>query len=144
MSHLGVQGRSPASRVALAVGGLCAVAVAVDRARPMVGPVEPPRARELVVTATAYTSSVSETDGEPHLAAWSDRIAPGMRVLAVSPDLLALGIDRGTEVRVDGLPGTWTVLDRMPDRWHRRIDVYMGTDTQAARRFGKRKVRISW
>ena len=67
-----------------------------------------------------------------------------MRVIAVSPDLLALGLERGTRVRVDGLPGTWTVLDRMPDRWSRRIDVYMGTDTHAARRFGKRKVRISW
>jgi 3D (Asp-Asp-Asp) domain-containing protein len=144
MSHLGVHGRSPGSGVVLAALGLGALAAAASCARPMVAPVEPPRARQLVVTATAYTSSVSETDGQPHLAAWSDRISPGMRVIAVSPDLLALGLDRGTEVRVDGLPGTWKVLDRMPDRWSRRIDVYMGNDTEAARRFGKRKVRISW
>jgi 3D (Asp-Asp-Asp) domain-containing protein len=103
-----------------------------------------PGARTLVVTATAYTSAVEQTDAEPNLAAWSDRLTPGMRAIAVSPDLVTLGLERGTEVRIAGLPGRWRVLDRMPARWSRRIDVYMGDDVQAARDWGKRRVRISW
>jgi len=112
-------------------------------ARPWSGAREP-RPRDLVVTATAYTSTPGETDDEPHLAAWSDRLEPGMRAIAVSPDLVPLGLRRGTLVRIDGLPGAWRVLDLMPARWSRRIDVYMGHDRAAARRWGKRRVRISW
>jgi 3D (Asp-Asp-Asp) domain-containing protein len=36
------------------------------------------------------------------------------------------------------------VLDRMPSRWTRRIDLFMGRDVAAALAFGKREVRISW
>jgi 3D (Asp-Asp-Asp) domain-containing protein len=36
------------------------------------------------------------------------------------------------------------VLDRMPSRWTRRIDLYMGRDVEAARAFGRREVRITW
>ena len=40
--------------------------------------------------------------------------------------------------------GTWTVLDRMHGRHRRAIDVYMGTDVAAARRWGKRSVTVRW
>lgn len=126
----------PALVVLLALAWGCA------RLRPPPSP--EPRARSLVVTATAYTSTEEETDGDPHLAAWSDRLAPGMRAIAVSLDLEALGLARGTEVKIEGLPGSWRVLDRMPARWNRRIDVYMGRDQERARSWGKRRVRISW
>jgi len=100
--------------------------------------------RSLVVTATAYNSAPEQTLGDPNTGAWGDRLAPGARAIAVSPDLLKLGLARGIRVRIDGLPGDWTVLDKMPRRWTRRIDIFMGRDVAAARQWGKRKVRIQW
>jgi len=102
------------------------------------------REQELVVTATAYTSHPGQTIGDPTLAAWGDRLHPDTRAIAVSEDLLALGLTRGTRVEIEGLPGTWRVLDKMSSRWRRRIDVYMGMDREAARHWGRRRVRITW
>jgi 3D (Asp-Asp-Asp) domain-containing protein len=100
--------------------------------------------RTLSVTATAYNSVPEQTLGDPDLGAWGDHLAPGSRAIAVSPDLLELGLERGSRVRIDGLPGEWKVLDKMPPRWTRRIDIFMGRDVAAARQWGKRKVRIHW
>ena len=55
-----------------------------------------------------------------------------------------LGLERGTRVRIHGLPGHYIVLDRMPSKWKRRIDIHMGTDVNAARSWGKRAVKIYW
>ncbi len=99
---------------------------------------------ELVVTATAYNSLPEQTSGDPSRGAWGDRLKPGMRTIAVSRDLLRLGLRRGTKVRIEGLPGEYTVLDKTAARWRRRIDIYMGTDREAALRWGKRSVRIVW
>lgn len=98
----------------------------------------------LEVTATAYNSVRSQTGSTPTLAAWGDRLKPGMRAIAVSPDLEALGMTRGARVRIEGFSGEYLVLDRMPKRWKRRIDIYMGLDVAAARQFGRRTLRISW
>lgn len=100
--------------------------------------------RALEVTATAYNSLPGQTEGDASLAAWGDRLAPGMKAIAVSPDLLALGLRRGTRVRIEGLPGTWVVLDKMPSRWRRKIDLYMGRNVAAARAWGRRSVTIRW
>jgi 3D (Asp-Asp-Asp) domain-containing protein len=98
----------------------------------------------LVVTATAYNSLPEQTDAEPHLAAWGDPIAPGMKVIAVSRDLIPVGLDRHTPVKIEGFPGVYLVLDKMNKRWEKRIDIYMGHDLEAARTWGKRQVEISW
>jgi len=98
----------------------------------------------LVVTASAYTSSVAETDSTPTLAAWGDVLKPGMKVIAVSKDLLAMGLRHNTKVTIDGLTGEYVVLDRMPAKWRRKIDIYMGNDRNKALRWGKRKVTIHW
>jgi len=103
-----------------------------------------PSEQSLVVTATAYNSLPGQTSGNPQIAAWGDRLEPGMKAIAVSRDLLEMGLTRGTRVRIDGLPGEYRVLDKMNKRWKRKIDVYMGHDVDAARRFGRRRVRISW
>jgi 3D (Asp-Asp-Asp) domain-containing protein len=100
--------------------------------------------RSLVVTATAYNSVSEQTDAEPHLAAWGDALAPGMKVIAVSQDLIPVGLNRRTPVTIEGFPGTYLVLDKMHKRWERRIDIYMGHDLEAARAWGKRQVEISW
>jgi 3D (Asp-Asp-Asp) domain-containing protein len=67
-----------------------------------------------------------------------------VRAIAVSRDLLELGLVRGVRVRIEGLPGEYAVLDKMARRWRRKIDIYMGDDVEAARAWGVREVRIHW
>jgi len=71
--------------------------------------------RVLSVMASAYNSVAAQTDRLPNQGAWGDRIEPGMKVVAVSRDLLRAGLKRGTKIRIDGLEGEWTVLDRTLD-----------------------------
>jgi len=100
--------------------------------------------RSLVVTATAYNSHPGQTNAHPWIGAWGDRMKPGMKAIAVSRDLLEKGLRRNVEVEIEGLPGVYRVRDKMGRRWKRRIDVYMGSDEEAARAWGVRKVRIRW
>ncbi|WP_222105090.1 3D domain-containing protein [Denitromonas halophila] len=100
--------------------------------------------RTLTVTATAYTSSPGETDDTPNIAAWGDTLAPGMKVIAVSRDLLELGLVQGAEVTIDGLDGRYVVLDKMHPRWNAKIDIYMGENVKKARDWGRREVTIRW
>lgn len=100
--------------------------------------------RTLQVTASAYNSLPEQTAGDPSRGAWGDVLEPGMRAIAVSRDLLELGLVRGVQVRIEGLPGEYAVLDKMARRWRRRIDIYMGKDLEAARAWGVREVRIHW
>ncbi len=101
--------------------------------------------QSLRVTATAYNSLRSQTDSTPNIAAWGDRLRPGMRVIAVSRDLLRRsGLKHNTLVRIKGYPGTYRVKDKMNRRFQRRIDVYMGKNVKKARRWGHRKVVIQW
>ena len=97
----------------------------------------------LTVTATAYNSLHGQGAGKDHaLAAWGDRLKPGMRAIAVSRDLLAKGLTHNAGVRIEGLPGVWFVKDKMNRRWKNKIDIYMGKDRKAARRWGRRRVVI--
>ena len=102
----------------------------------------------LDVTATAFNATRAQTDASPHLGAWGDHldaaVKPGLRVIAVSPDLLGKGLRRGQRVRIHGLKGEFVVLDKMPRRWTHRIDIYMQKDVRAARKWGRRRVKISW
>lgn len=100
----------------------------------------------LEVTATAYNSVEAQTKkGSPNIAAWGDKLKPGMKVIAVSRDLLhEYGLDHNSKVKIKGLPGTYRVLDKMNKRWKKRIDIYMGTDIEKAREWGKQKVEITW
>jgi 3D (Asp-Asp-Asp) domain-containing protein len=100
---------------------------------------------QLRVTATAYTSHIEQTDETPFVGAWNNHLTPGMKAIAVSRDLLALyGLKNGMKVRIDGLPGFYTILDKMNKRYRKRIDVYMGIDIQKALHWGRRSVMIYW
>ncbi|WP_410000101.1 3D domain-containing protein [Photobacterium sp. TY1-4] len=99
--------------------------------------------KQLQVTATAYNSVRAQTNSNPTLAAWGDRLKPGMKVIAVSRDLLRLGIGHGTRIKISGLPGEYVVMDKMNKRWSRKIDIYMGKDIRAAKKWGRRKVTIT-
>lgn len=102
--------------------------------------------KTLKVTATAYNSVENQTKkGDPYTAAWGDKLKPGMKAIAVSRDLLQKeGIEHGTKVKIEGLPGRYKVLDKMNKRWSNKIDIYMGNDIQKAREWGKKEVQISW
>jgi 3D (Asp-Asp-Asp) domain-containing protein len=100
--------------------------------------------RVLKVTATAYNSLPGQTQDNPTLTAWGEKLVPGMKVIAVSRDLIAMGLIHGVKVRIDGLPGKYKVADKLHKRWKRRIDIYMGNDLKAAKQWGKRNVTIRW
>ena len=100
--------------------------------------------QSLKVTASAYTSSVGETDSTPNLAAWGDILKPGMKSIAVSRDLLDMGLTHNQEVRIEGFDGTYKVLDKMNKRWEKKIDIYMGNDIKKARQWGKQEIVIYW
>ena len=100
---------------------------------------------KLRVTATAYTSHGKQTDSTPFLAAWNNRLRPGMKSIAVSRDLLTrYGMRNGTKVRIAGLRGYYRVRDKMNKRYRKRIDIYMGLDRRRALRWGRRSVVIYW
>jgi 3D (Asp-Asp-Asp) domain-containing protein len=126
-------------RAALPIGLVCVLAVAFLLRDSRAG-----EARELDVTATAYNSVADQTNAEPTLTAWGDRLRPGMKSIAVSRDLIDEGLTHGVEVEISSLPGRWTVRDKMAKRWRRKIDIYMGEDVAAARQWGRRPVTIRW
>ena len=100
-----------------------------------------------MVTATAYNSVRGQTDRTPLHGAWGDRLGAlpaGTHAVAVSPDLLRKGLKRGQRLRIKGQPGVYVVLDRTAKRWKNRIDIHMGKDVRAAKRWGRRRVEISW
>ncbi len=100
---------------------------------------------KLRVAATAYTSHRSQTDRTPFLAAWNNRIRPGMKIIAVSPDLIRkYGITNGTRVKISGLRGIYVVRDKMNPRLHNHIDIYMGLNRRKALRWGRRSVILYW
>ena len=97
------------------------------------------------VSVSAYNSLASQTKkGDPALAAWGDALKPGMKVIAVSRDLLKKGLTHNKEVKIEGLKGTYKVIDKMNKRWKNKIDVYMGVDVKAARKWGKQTRKIYW
>ena len=134
MNHVG------AICLSLAAGLMTGAAAAGGKARDAPNTV--------TVWATAYNAVHEQTDETPHIGAWGDHldqaVQPGVRVIAVSPDLLEKGLKRGQRVRIQGLKGEFVVLDKMPRRWQNRIDIYMHKDLRAAKKWGKRRVKVSW
>jgi len=100
---------------------------------------------KLRVTATAYSSHRGQTDKTPFLAAWNNHIRPGMKIIAVSRDLLTkYRLRNGSKVRIGGLPGIYRVRDKMNKRYRKRIDIYMGINRRRALRWGRRSVILYW
>jgi 3D (Asp-Asp-Asp) domain-containing protein len=128
----------------LSVLGLTACAREQREPHPSRFPAAANPERSLLVTASAYNSVPSQTDSRPGNAAWGDSLFPGLRAIAVSRDLIPMGLDQGVKVRIEGLQGEFAVLDKMDARWRKRIDIYFGRDVKAARAWGEKKVVISW
>jgi 3D (Asp-Asp-Asp) domain-containing protein len=100
--------------------------------------------QHLTVKATAFNSTRAQTDTHSLQTACGRKLQPGDRVLAVSRDLLQQGLVCGTEIRIDGFEGIWTVVDVTAARHRNLIDIYMGRDVRAARQWGVRQVDIHW
>jgi len=100
--------------------------------------------KPLKVTATAYNSLAYQTNDNPHITAFGDSLKPGLKYIAVSRNLLALGLDYNTPVKIEGLEGVYIVKDKMHHRWTNKIDIYMGTDVKAAKEWGRKKVTIQY
>lgn len=100
--------------------------------------------KTLNVTASAYNSISSQTEGDPKITAWGDTLETDMKVIAVSRDLLRKGLKYNTPVRIEGLEGIFFVKDKMHHRWKNKIDIYMGEDVQKARNWGRKKVTIHY
>jgi 3D (Asp-Asp-Asp) domain-containing protein len=100
--------------------------------------------KPLKVTATAYNSVASQTNNHPQIGAFGDSLKPGMKCIAVSRNLLALGLKHNTPVKIEGLEGVYLVKDKMNSRWVNKIDIYMGTDIKASDDWGRKKVTIQY
>lgn len=98
----------------------------------------------ITVTATAYNSLKNQTSSNPHITAWGDSLLPGKKYIAVSRDLIGLGLNHNTPVKIDGFEELFIVKDKMHMRWKNRIDIYMGIDVKKAKNWGKRKIEISY
>ncbi|WP_375326192.1 3D domain-containing protein [Flagellimonas sp. GZD32] len=97
------------------------------------------------VTASAYNSVYWQTDTiNPSVAAWGDTLKPGMKTIAVSRDLIKMGLTHNTMVKIDTFPDTFYVKDKMHYRWKNRIDIYMGKDVKKAREWGRKKLMICY
>jgi 3D (Asp-Asp-Asp) domain-containing protein len=100
--------------------------------------------KTMEVTATAYNSLRNQTSGNPNITAWGDTLKPGIKAIAVSRDLIDSGLVYQTDVKIEGLAGTYVVLDKMNRRWTKKIDIYMGNSVQKAREWGRQEVTIRW
>lgn len=96
------------------------------------------------VTATAYNSLVYQTSSNPHITAFGDSLKLGLRYIAVSRDLIDSGLVHNTKVKIEGFDSLFIVKDKMNKRWRKRIDIYMGTDVKMAKKWGKKKVNITY
>lgn len=96
------------------------------------------------VTATTYTLAEDETKlGNVGVAAWGDHLERGDKAVAVSRDLIKQGLGHNARVRIEGVDGTFTVLDKMNRRWRKKIDILFSSK-EKAREFGKQTVKIRW
>ncbi len=100
--------------------------------------------RSMVVTASAYNSHRYQTQGDPTVTAWGDKLIPGLQAIAVSRDLIREGLTHGIRVKIEGLSGEYIVMDKMNRRFRETIDIYMGNDIEEARKWGRHKVTITW
>ena len=100
--------------------------------------------KTIEVTATAYNSLAYQTDSDPNITAYGDSLQPGLKSIAVSRDLLKLGMKHNTPIVIEGLKGLYFVNDKMNRRWTKRVDIYMGDDVNAAKQWGRKKIILHY
>ncbi|WP_051199759.1 3D domain-containing protein [Christiangramia echinicola] len=98
----------------------------------------------ICVTATAYNSVGYQTQDNPRITAWGDTLKPGMNAIAISRDLLKLGLDHNSKIKIEGFDSIYLVKDKMHYRWRNKIDIYMGENVDKAKKFGRKKLNIAY
>ena len=96
------------------------------------------------VMGTAYNALPGQTQGDPEIGAWGDKLDVNIPSIAVSRDLINLGLVHNAKVRIEGFPGNYLVRDKLNKRFTQQIDIFMGSERDAAIAFGKKTVRIYW
>jgi len=107
-------------------------------------PVDPYVWKELTVKASAYNSLRYQTSSNPSIAAWGDSLKPGMKCIAVSRDLIRLGLKHNTPIKIEGLDSIYLVKDKMHRRKKNQIDIYMGVDVKKAKEWGIKQLKIQY
>ena len=100
--------------------------------------------KELTVKVTAYNSLAYQTSPNPDIAAWGDSLKPGMKCIAVSRDLLRLGLKHNTPIKIEGFDSIYLVNDKMHRRKRNQIDIYMGKDVKKAKEWGVKRLKIQY
>lgn len=100
--------------------------------------------KSMQVVATAYNSVAYQTSENPHITAFGDSLIPGRQYIAVSRDLIKMGMTHDTPVKIEGFDSVYLVKDKMHPRWRKHIDIYMGTDITAAKKWGRQKIMIEY
>ena len=100
--------------------------------------------KEISVKATAYNSLVYQTSSNPSIAAWGDSLKPNMKCIAVSRDLIKLGLKHNTPIKIEGLDSIYLVKDKMHRRKRNQIDIYMGKDVKKAKEWGVKRLKIKY
>lgn len=126
------------------LGGLALAAVAGGAVSALIPPRLGPEPVVMAVKASAYNSTPRQTDAQPFVGACGVRLRPDQKSIAVSRDLFRGPLPCGAKVWIDELRDEFVVLDTMHRRWRAKIDIYMGLDVAAARRWGVREVTIRW
>ena len=106
----------------------------------------PDKKYNLEVRALAYTSRSRKGSkkGAVPMSACGEPLTPGIKAVAVSPDLLTRGLAMRTKIKIQGMDGEYEVLDTMSPRWNKTIDIYFGDDVLGARQWGSKDIVISW
>jgi 3D (Asp-Asp-Asp) domain-containing protein len=100
--------------------------------------------KEKEVKVTAYNSLRYQTSSDPFITAWGDSLKPGMKYVAVSRDLIRLGLKHNTPVKIEGLDSVYLVKDKMNKRKRNQIDIYMGLDVKKAKKWGVKHLKITY
>lgn len=80
--------------------------------------------------------------GNPAITAFGDTLKPGMKVIAVSRDLLDSGLTHNSKIYIPQLEDTFLVKDKMNRRFIRKIDIYFGVDRDSAIEWGLQKTEV--
>ena len=96
--------------------------------------------KAILVTATIYHATQSQTDSTPSRTATNFKIDmenPAIhRIIAVSRDLEAKGFVMNSTVKISNagdMDGTWVIRDRMNKRWTNRIDFLVDLSLKAGK-----------
>ncbi|MCR4311712.1 MAG: 3D domain-containing protein [Candidatus Uhrbacteria bacterium] len=121
----------------VAVARSCAIPALASSPPVIVEPLPPP---SVALVVTAYTSSKSETDKSPCIAARKSnickRFTKGEKLCASNRYPI------GTVLAIEN-HGECTVADRTNRRHRDRVDLYFGHNRKAAKKFGRQKLLVT-